>query len=126
MLKLVDLLKEITLLEYNKSQLDYIAVKLNIEDRNEFNSLMNALDAQSIKYSDLKKQIEDGSLKTIEDLLDKFRKNIKEWNGAQNEPESGFAGSLSGSDNKEPMENPKDKIGQTYTTIRKRKIGVKK
>ena len=68
MLKLVDLLKEIILLEYNKSQLDYIAVKLNIEDRNEFNSLMNALDAQSIKYSDLKKQIEDGSLKTIEDL----------------------------------------------------------
>lgn len=68
MIKLVDLLKETILLEYNKSQLDYIAVKLNVEDRNEFNSLMNALDTQGIKYSDLKKQIEDGSLKTIEDL----------------------------------------------------------
>jgi hypothetical protein len=68
MIKLVDLLKEITLLEYNKSQLDYIAIKLNIEDRNKFNSLMNALDSQGIKYPDLKKQIEDGSLKTIKDL----------------------------------------------------------
>jgi len=68
MIKLIDLLNEVILLEYNKSQLDYVAVKLNVEDRNEFNSLMNALNAQDIKYSDLKKQIEDGSLKTIEDL----------------------------------------------------------
>jgi len=68
MIKLVDLLKETILLEYNKSQLDYVAVKLNVEDRNEFNSLMNALNAQDIKYPDLKKQIKDGSLKTIEDL----------------------------------------------------------
>ena len=68
MIKLVDLLKETILLEYNKSQLDYVAVKLNVEDRNEFNSLMNALNAQDIKYPDLKKQIEDGSLKNIEDL----------------------------------------------------------
>ena len=68
MIRLVDLLNEVILLEYNKSQLDYIAVKLNVKDKNEFNSLMNALDTQGIKYSDLKKQIEDGSLKTIEDL----------------------------------------------------------
>lgn len=68
MIKLIDILKEITLLEYNKSQLDYIAVKLNVEDRSEFNSLMNALDSQGIKYPDLKKQIEAGTLKTIEDL----------------------------------------------------------
>lgn len=68
MIKLINILKEITLLEYNKSQLDYIAVKLNVEDRSELNSLMNALDSQGIKYPDLKKQIEDGSLKTIKDL----------------------------------------------------------
>ena len=68
MIKLVDLLNEVILLEYNKSQLDYIAVKLNVKDKNEFNSLMNALDTQGIKYPDLKKQIEAGSLKTIEDL----------------------------------------------------------
>ena len=68
MIKLVDLLNEIILLEYNKSHLDYVAVKLNVKDKNEFNSLMNALDTQGIKYPDLKKQIEAGSLKTIEDL----------------------------------------------------------
>ncbi len=68
MIKLVDLLNEVILLEYNKSHLDYIAVKLNVKDKNEFNSLMNALDTQGIKYPDLKKQIEAGSLKTIEDL----------------------------------------------------------
>lgn len=68
MIKLVNLLKETILLEYNKSQLEYVAVKLNVKDRNEFNSLMNALNAQDIKYHDLKKQIENGSLKTIEDL----------------------------------------------------------
>ena len=68
MIKLIDLLKEITLLEYNKSHLDYIAAKLNVKDKNEFNSLMNALDTQGIKYHDLKKQIKDGSLKNIEDL----------------------------------------------------------
>jgi hypothetical protein len=68
MIKLIDILNEVILLEYNKSQLDYITVKLNVKDKNEFNSLMNALDTQGIKYPDLKKQIEAGSLKTIEDL----------------------------------------------------------
>ena len=47
MIKLVDLLNEIILLEYNKSHLDYVAVKLNVKDKNEFNSLMNALDNRS-------------------------------------------------------------------------------
>jgi len=68
MIKLIDLLNEVILLEYNKSHLDYVAVKLNVKDKNEFNSLMNALDTQDIKYHDLKKQIKDGSLKNIEDL----------------------------------------------------------
>lgn len=68
MIKLIDILKETILLEYNKSQLDYIASKLNIEDRNEFNSLMNALDSQGIKYPDLKKQIIDGKIESFEDL----------------------------------------------------------
>jgi hypothetical protein len=67
-IKLINILKEITLLEYNKSQLDYIAIKLNVEDRSELNSLMNSLDSQGIKYPDLKKQIEAGTLKNIEDL----------------------------------------------------------
>ena len=33
MIKLVDLLNEVVLLEYNKSHLDYVAVKLNVKDR---------------------------------------------------------------------------------------------
>jgi hypothetical protein len=40
--------------------------------------------------------------------------------------ESGVGGTLSGSDNKEPMENPKNKVGYTYDIIRKRKNGAKK
>ena len=54
-----------------------------------------------------------------------FRKLIGEYNGFQNDQESGFGGTLSGSDNKEPIENPKDKLGYTYNTI-KRKKAVKK
>ena len=54
----------------------------------------------------------------------KFRKTIKETKGFQNEPESGFVGTLSGSDNKEPIENPNNKVGYTYDTIRKRKKAV--
>ena len=38
----------------------------------------------------------------------KFRKTIKEYNGFQNEPESGFGGMLGGSDNKEYMDSYKD------------------
>lgn len=58
--------------------------------------------------------------------FNRFRKNIKEWNGFQNDVESGVGGTLGGASNKEPMENPKDKMGYTYNTIRKRKNGVKK
>lgn len=65
-------------------------------------------------------------LETGNKQFKKFRTNIKEWNGFQNEPESGFGGTLGGSDNKEPMENPKDKVGYNYTTTKKRKNGVKK
>jgi hypothetical protein len=73
MIKLIDILKEITgnqkvLNEYNKSQLDTIAVKLNIKDRESFNSLMNKLDSQGIKYNDLKNKISSGEIKSIEDL----------------------------------------------------------
>ena len=68
MIKLSSLLKEILLNEYNKSQLEYIASKLGIERNNEFDALMNALDAQGIKYPDLKTQISNGEIKSLEDL----------------------------------------------------------
>lgn len=68
MIKLIDLLKNITLLEYNKSQLNYISSKLDIQDALEFEKIMNALNIQGIKYLDLKKQIEDKEIKNIDDL----------------------------------------------------------
>ena len=55
-----------------------------------------------------------------------FGNLIKEFNGFQNDVESGVGGTLGGSSNKEPMENTKDKVGYTYDTIRKRKNGAKK
>ena len=55
----------------------------------------------------------------------KFRKTIKEYSGFQNDQESGFAGVLGGADNKEPIENPKDKLGYTYDTIKRKKAGKK-
>ena len=55
----------------------------------------------------------------------KFRKTIKEYNGFQNDQESGFGGMLGGSDNKEPIENPKDKLGYTYNILRRKKAGKK-
>jgi hypothetical protein len=82
----------------------------------------DVIDYQAMAGGPKPNPLESGQTKNFK----KFRKNIKEWNGAQNEPESGFAGTLGGADNKEPMENPKDKMGYTYTTIRKRKNGVKK
>jgi hypothetical protein len=54
--------------EYNKSQLDTIATKLNIKDYGLFNSLMNKLDSQGIKYNELKNKISSGEIKSIEDL----------------------------------------------------------
>ena len=55
-----------------------------------------------------------------------FKNVLKEYNGFQNDVESGVGGTLGGSDNKEPMENPKNKVGYTYDIIRKRKNGAKK
>ena len=55
----------------------------------------------------------------------KFRKVINEYNGFQNDQESGFGGTLGGSDNKEPIENPKDKVGYTYNIIKRKKAGKK-
>lgn len=53
--------------------------------------------------------------------FDKFRKTIKEYKGFQNDMESGFGGVLSGSDNKEPIENPNNKLGYTYDILKKKK-----
>ena len=55
-----------------------------------------------------------------------FKTALKEYNGFQNDTESGVAGTLGGSGNKEPMEDPKSKVGYTYDIIRKRKNGAKK
>jgi hypothetical protein len=57
--------------------------------------------------------------------FNKFRKVINEYNGFQNDQESGFGGTLGGSDNKEPIENPKDKVGYTYDIIKRKKAGKK-
>ena len=57
----------------------------------------------------------------------KFKKNLKEFNGFQNDVESGVGGTLGGASNKEPMEDPKNKVGYTYDVIKnKKKAGVKK
>ena len=63
---------------------------------------------------------------TYRESFKSFGKLIKEFNGFQNDVESGVGGTLGGSDNKEPMENPKNKVGYTYDSIRKRKNGAKK
>jgi dephospho-CoA kinase len=55
----------------------------------------------------------------------KFRKTINEYNGFQNDQESGFGGTLGGADNKEPIENPKDKVGYTYDILKRKKAGKK-
>jgi len=60
-----------------------------------------------------------------EKSFNKFKKNINEVNGFQNDMESGFAGVLSGSDNKEPIENPNNKFGYTYTILKRKKAGKK-
>ena len=63
---------------------------------------------------------------TYRESVKTFGNLIKEFNGFQNDVESGVGGTLSGSDNKEPMESPNKKMGYTYDTIRKRKNGAKK
>jgi len=67
-----------------------------------------------------------GDVTYREDTVKSFSKIIKEFNGFQNDVESGVGGTLGGSSNKEPMENPKNKVGYTYDIIRKRKNGAKK
>lgn len=63
---------------------------------------------------------------TYRESFKSFGNLIKEFNGFQNDVDSGVGGTLGGSSNKEPMEDPKSKVGYTYDTIRKRKNGVKK
>jgi len=69
MISLKTLLKEVLLKEFDKSKLDFISRKLNIspEDQN-FQKIMNALDSQGIKYSDLKQSIEKGEIKSFDDI----------------------------------------------------------
>ena len=68
MIKLLDILKEITLNEFQKSQVDFIANKLNISNDDILKSILNSLDSQGIKYYDIKSQILDGNIKNLEDL----------------------------------------------------------
>ena len=68
MIRLIDILKESLLTEYNKSILDYVSSQLGIERNSEFDSLMNALDAQGIKYPELKDKIIKGEIKSFNDL----------------------------------------------------------
>jgi hypothetical protein len=68
MIKLSFLLKEIIINEFNKSQLDFIASKLNLKRDSNFDSLMNALDSQGIKYLELKDKINNNEITSFEDL----------------------------------------------------------
>jgi hypothetical protein len=69
MISLKTLLKEVLLKEFDKSKLDFISRKLNISPENQnFQKIMNALDSQGIKYSDLKQSIEKGEIKSFDDI----------------------------------------------------------
>jgi hypothetical protein len=72
MIKLIDILKEIVINEYNKSQIDYISNKLNIPNDDMLKNLMNSLNSQNVKYLDIKSKILDGNIKNLKDL-----KNLK-------------------------------------------------
>ena len=67
-----------------------------------------------------------GDVTYIEEKNRSFSNIIKEFKGFQNDIESGVGGTLSGSDNVEPIENPKNKVGYTYDIIKRRKNGAKK
>jgi predicted kinase len=57
--------------------------------------------------------------------FNKFRKKLKEWNGFQNDVESGLGGTLGGASNKEPMQTPNDKfIPNMGIKIKKSKLQV--
>ena len=79
MIKLIEILKKIFINEYNKSQLDYIALKLNVPRTSDFENILNTLDAKGIKYPELKDKILKGEIKTLEDLeiLRGTQKHIK-------------------------------------------------
>lgn len=62
--------------EFNTNQLSYIATQLGIERDSEYDSLMNALDSQGIKYPELKNKVLAGEIKTLDDLK-KLRKISK-------------------------------------------------
>lgn len=68
MLKLKNILKEIIINEFNKSQTDFIATKLNISNDDILNSLLNKLDSQGITHSSIKSKILSGDIKNLKDL----------------------------------------------------------
>jgi hypothetical protein len=68
MIKFIDILKEITLNEFQKSQVDFISNKLNISNDNMLKSILNSLDSQGIKYPDIKSQILNKNIKNLNDL----------------------------------------------------------
>ena len=67
-----------------------------------------------------------GDVTYREDVSRRFKNIINEFKGFQNDQESGVGGTLGGSSNIEPMENPKNRVGYTYDTIKKKKNGAKK
>lgn len=56
------------LLEYSKSQREFILSKLNSSKSPETDALFNSLSQQGIIYQDIKKQIEDQKIKNFKDL----------------------------------------------------------
>ena len=52
----------------------------------------------------------------------KFKKSLKEYNGFQNDTETGLAGVLGGASNKEPMQSYKDQERNIGITIKKKKV----
>jgi hypothetical protein len=56
------------LLEYSKSQREFILSKLNSSKSLETDALFNSLNQQEITYQDIKKQIENKTIKNFEDL----------------------------------------------------------
>lgn len=63
------LVEGILLKEFDKSKLNFIASKLDIKpDDEDYQKLMNALDAQGIKYPDLKQSIEKGEIQSFDDI----------------------------------------------------------
>jgi nicotinamide mononucleotide adenylyltransferase len=66
-----------------------------------------------------------GDVTYREETNNTYKNVIKEFKGFQNDMESGLAGALGGADNKEPIENPKDKLGYTFSELKRKKAGKK-